>query len=696
MSSVYFVLLLLIWSSVDATEQIEARFSKKLGQPGYYLITTIPEGATRINVTESLDTQNYLAIRKQNGKYLFNGPGQGIMSSGAFHQSNTTIVYLRRAAYRPENFYASGPLNESLDVMLLYNKGMPDVFYQYELPVTFDIPTTRSYRTKGTTKSMTLPRPRTTQAVSTFLDNAMLRDQTRSSTRGPFRKKRRYDWKSFGYSDCSKPCGGGVRKKIVICVRLRSTRHVENTRCDPARKPLVKILKCNSVPCRPSWELGPWSECSVSCGNGTRSRRPICRQVISDTVSITVNDSLCPAPAKADLVAPTEICLMTDCSKYSTTTAPTTIISVVEPLVLQSSSNIVTTKRFVSKTKTSELSRWKVGDWSQCSKSCGSGSVRTRLVTCITGASSSGAVDCDPAERPASEEKCGVEACDKETPNGNELPSAGVAASASSASGSWLYSDWPELCSAECGVGIVHRRLYCESSSKELCDESKMPEFNKTCYGGSSQCGGQWFVGPWTKCSSSCDTGIQTRDVVCVSRSLGKSKIFENENCPPDSKPNTMQTCQGPPCKATWFVSDWTECSQSCGGGVQRREVKCIVPDGVPTNETQQLECDANERPIGERSCNATACGDNPIAPVNETKKNSTDSVNEKQPIAEKVCRDVLPDCAKIMQMKSTEKPCKQSAYRVGCCLTCRQKRLMHQIKVANRKSNGSVKNSLE
>ncbi|CAB0037267.1 unnamed protein product [Trichogramma brassicae] len=382
----------------------------------------------------------------------------------------------------------------------------------------------------------------------------------------------------------------GVRKKVVFCVRLRSTQHVPNTKCDPARKPLVKILVCNSVPCRPRWELGPWSECSVSCGNGTRSRQPICRQVISDTVSITVNDSLCPPAAKADLVAPTEICLMTDCSKYSTTTAAS-IISVVEPLVLQSSSNIVTTRRFVSKTTTAaaaaaERSRWKVGDWSQCSKSCGSGSVRTRPVTCITAASSSsssGAGDCDPAERPASEENCRVEACDKETPSGNELPSAGVAGSASSASGSWLYSDWPEQCSAACGAGIVHRRLYCESSSTELCDESKMPEFNKTCYGSSSECGGQWFVGPWTKCS------------------------------------------------------------QSCGAGVQRREVKCIVPDGTPTNETQ-FECDANKRPIGERSCNATACSSNPIASINETKKNSTDTVNEKQPIAGTFCFKLLLD----------------------------------------------------
>lgn len=60
------------------------------------------------------------------------------------------------------------------------------------------------------------------------------------------------------------------------------------------------------------------------------------------------------------------------------------------------------------------------------------------------------------------------------------------------------------------------------------------------------------------QCSSSCDIGIQTREVVCVTKFLGSLRIVKDSNCNAD-QPLTTKGCEGPPCNAAWFMSDWSE-----------------------------------------------------------------------------------------------------------------------------------------
>ncbi|XP_014208000.1 ADAMTS-like protein 4 [Copidosoma floridanum] len=180
---------------------------------------------------------------------------------------------------------------------------------------------------------------------------------------------------------------------------------------------------------------------------------------------------------------------------------------------------------------------------------------------------------------------------------------------------------------------------------------------NKICV--SQQLCGQWFVGPWTKCSSSCDMGMETREVACVSKFLGVLKVVQPSNCQ-GNPPEQTRGCMGPPCNATWFMSDWTRCSRNCGRGYQKRKVQCIGPDGIPMNASV-LECDEEKRPPSRRHCNDFSC--------NKNKSKDADSEND----VEKECRDVLLDCWKIRSGSQEAKhKCEMEVFKKGCCKACR------------------------
>lgn len=60
------------------------------------------------------------------------------------------------------------------------------------------------------------------------------------------------------------------------------------------------------------------------------------------------------------------------------------------------------------------------------------------------------------------------------------------------------------------------------------------------------------------QCSASCDLGEQTREAICVTTIQGSLRMVLEMNCPP-VKPETRKPCNGPPCAAIWYTSDWTE-----------------------------------------------------------------------------------------------------------------------------------------
>ena len=148
--------------------------------------------------------------------------------------------------------------------------------------------------------------------------------------------------------------------------------------------------------------------------------------------------------------------------------------------------------------------------------------------------------------------------------------------------GGW--SDWSE-CSKKCGNGVQTRTC-----------TNPVPENGKDCVGPTQkeckirEC--EYILtneAKWSECSKKCDGGIQERVWQC-----------EEEGMCDNLEWNGIETreCSQRSCK---YVSEesynWSNCSQKCGGGIQKREKKCEEPDKC----SGKMEYDSRE-------CNTFNC----------------------------------------------------------------------------------------
>ncbi|XP_063051628.1 A disintegrin and metalloproteinase with thrombospondin motifs 3 isoform X2 [Engraulis encrasicolus] len=86
-------------------------------------------------------------------------------------------------------------------------------------------------------------------------------------------------WISEEWEHCTKTCGSlGFQIRTVRCVQFLhegTNRSVHSKYCS-GEKPESR-RPCNRVPCVAPWRIGPWSECSVTCGEGVSRRLVTCR-----------------------------------------------------------------------------------------------------------------------------------------------------------------------------------------------------------------------------------------------------------------------------------------------------------------------------------------------------------------------------------------------------------------------------------
>uniref|UniRef100_A0A8C1V9R8 ADAM metallopeptidase with thrombospondin type 1 motif 7 n=1 Tax=Cyprinus carpio TaxID=7962 RepID=A0A8C1V9R8_CYPCA len=114
----------------------------------------------------------------------------------------------------------------------------------------------------------------------------------------------------------------------------------------------------------------------------------------------------------------------------------------------------------------------------------------------------------------------------------------------------------------------------------------------------------QWIYGAWTECSTTCGTGVQRQVVHCVERTSG---IVEEHYCDPSTRPDDKQSnCNKGACPAMWWVGEWQKCSSSCGDiGLSKRTVLCIQSLGLDEQRAlQPAECQHLPKPESIVRCN--------------------------------------------------------------------------------------------
>ncbi|XP_036391194.1 A disintegrin and metalloproteinase with thrombospondin motifs 18-like [Megalops cyprinoides] len=149
----------------------------------------------------------------------------------------------------------------------------------------------------------------------------------------------------------------------------------------------------------------------------------------------------------------------------------------------------------------------------------------------------------------------------------------------------WMTGEW-EACSCTCGGGQQVRHIRCirkvtyqrqEVLAHSLCPVI-VPEQVQPC--NVQACPPEWSTGAWSQCSKTCGRGLRKRSVFCSLTDPGpKAVVVPDSMCKPHHKPKSQETCVVRRCpkndKLQWLTTPWSECSTSCGAGIQKRELFC-------------------------------------------------------------------------------------------------------------------------
>ncbi|XP_033106788.1 A disintegrin and metalloproteinase with thrombospondin motifs 6-like isoform X2 [Anneissia japonica] len=179
----------------------------------------------------------------------------------------------------------------------------------------------------------------------------------------------------------------------------------------------------------------------------------------------------------------------------------------------------------------------------------------------------------------------------------------------------WRLGQWSE-CSASCAGGEKVASIECKKSDDEsvvsdtFCNPAVKPNVKRqSC--NTQRCQPQWSIGDWSECSQTCNGGVKHRLVTCMAQvTVRESESVHESHCM-THKPISELPCGTNVCPPQWVSSVWSKCLPECGPGIQTREVTCMSSNLNINSNTYAVPdnmCDRSQRPASRRSCDNERC----------------------------------------------------------------------------------------
>ncbi|XP_030650096.1 ADAMTS-like protein 3 [Chanos chanos] len=405
-------------------------------------------------------------------------------------------------------------------------------------------------------------------------------------------------WEQNPWTSCSVSCGGGSQERSVVCVEENvhgQIAQVEEWKCAHSTRP-VTTQSCNTFDC-PNWVAMEWSQCTVTCGRGLRYRVVLC---IDHRGQHTGG---CNAALKPHVK---EDCLV-----------PVACYKPRESLPVEAKLPWLKQAQELEETKVaSEEPTFIPGPWSECSVSCGLG-LQRRWVKCrVLLSFTQTEVDLPSEEcgeeKPPLQRACDLGPCPSPSSPASPQRPPGPTDASNLQSYSWEYRGFT-TCSASCASGKQMAIVRCVSAGRRelvdeaLCDHSsRPPAMIRIC--SPEPCPVRWEVTPWTRCSTSCGVGLQTRSVWCMRMLAGERTERMNSRQCQEPRPPEVQACNQVECPPSWEVEEWQPCSHTCGRGTQSRKVYCKQRLASGSFRRLKDESCGGAKPATHRPCASTKC----------------------------------------------------------------------------------------
>lgn len=440
-----------------------------------------------------------------------------------------------------------------------------------------------------------------------------------------------YSWATQPWSDCSVTCGGGIQTRDVVCEDDIGGGVVDDSKCT-ADKPDTE-QPCNLDPCPvdcvvSSWS--PWSSCSEACGGGVQVRtRSVTQEAMYEGTACppleeqkSCNTNPCPVDCEVSDWSP-----WTECSEACGGGVRARTRGVTQPAMYGGETCPDLGEEAACNLQPCpvdcEWTSW--SPWLQCSTGCGGGT-QGRARSIAQPAMYGGNECAGPSieDRACNEQPCPVPcevsdwspwtSCSEECGGGTRLRSRTVTKDPQHGGGCYPleeseacntdpcpvdcqvsdWSPWTE-CSEECGGGshshtrtVTQEAMYggtaCPGLSEMLpCNDHACPVDCEV---------SEWS--PWTTCTEECGGGTRLRTRTVTHEAMyggGCVPLEENGECNTD------------PCPVDCEVSDWSEwseCSEECGGG-NKTHTRTVTQPAVGGGEV----CPALEE---DAVCNDHVC----------------------------------------------------------------------------------------
>uniref|UniRef100_A0A3P8WZF9 ADAM metallopeptidase with thrombospondin type 1 motif, 2a n=1 Tax=Cynoglossus semilaevis TaxID=244447 RepID=A0A3P8WZF9_CYNSE len=312
---------------------IKGNFTRSTKKSGYLKILEIPKGARHLLVQEFKGTPHILAVKNLETGHLFLNDDHEIPQSRVVIEKGVAWDYINRD--EQEFLQTSGPLKYRV-LLMVRSHGDTKVTVSYKYVI--------QERLRSSLESNLL------QEDSVFYEWALKRWSQCSKPCGGGKQYTRFGcrrkadgkmvprtlcsnvkkpraisrscntdtcstprWVTGTWEDCSASCGqSGWQRRWVSCqedsIRAhlhkqqgssRGQQHSANSKLCQDQRPEGKRV-CNRFMCPATWRIGPWTPCSVSCGNGTQERQVACSSPNTSTGNCTeaqpITTRSCQAP----------------------------------------------------------------------------------------------------------------------------------------------------------------------------------------------------------------------------------------------------------------------------------------------------------------------------------------------------------------------------------------------------------------